>query len=228
MKTNVLITILIIAVVAIGLASYALRPIAAPSTDVNEVVTPIGDVSAADAQVFVIDQASSQVQFELDEKLGGKPKHVVGTSNDIAGQLAVTIGEAPAVEIGELAINARTLKTDSANRNNAIGRFILKSEEPANEFIRLAQVAVTDLPARIDAGTPFTFTASGNLTIAGVTKPVVFAAQNVVITESQLTGTATATVKRSDFGLEIPSVPSVADVTDEVVLTATLTARVAQ
>jgi hypothetical protein len=38
------------------------------------------------------------------------------------------------------------------------------------------------------------------------------------VSASQIAGTATATVKRSDFNLTIPSVPNVANVGEEVTL----------
>ncbi len=37
--------------------------------------------------------------------------------------------------------------------------------------------------------------------------------------DDQISGTAEATVLRSDFGLTIPNAPMVADVSDEVILT---------
>ncbi|MBX3055144.1 MAG: hypothetical protein KF770_01610 [Anaerolineae bacterium] len=38
------------------------------------------------------------------------------------------------------------------------------------------------------------------------------------VSATQLTGTATATVSRGDYGLQIPSVPNVANVEEEVEL----------
>lgn len=211
-------------VVVVGIAMYMLRPVAAPSAPASEATTPVVPQASSAARVFVIQSSASTVRYELDEELRGKPVHVVGATSEVAGEIAVTLGNTPAITIGDLAINARTFKTDSANRDNAVARFILKSEEAANEFITLRQVVAEKLPASIVAGQPFSFEAAGNITIAGVTKPVVFAVRDVVITEAGLTGTATATVKRSDFGLQIPSIPSVANVTDEVLLTAQLAA----
>jgi hypothetical protein len=47
---------------------------------------------------------------------------------------------------------------------------------------------------------------------------VTFEVTVTMVSESELTGTAKAQVLRSSFGLQIPSIPSVADVTDEVAL----------
>jgi polyisoprenoid-binding protein YceI len=51
-----------------------------------------------------------------------------------------------------------------------------------------------------------------------VTRPVTFNVTAQGLSASQITGTATALVKRSDFNLTIPSVPDVANVGEEVTL----------
>ena len=56
------------------------------------------------------------------------------------------------------------------------------------------------------------------LTVRDVTQPVVFDVTATVDSLSQLSGTATTSVLRSDYGLEIPNVPSVANVSEEVQL----------
>lgn len=210
-------------VVLVGVGMYLLRPVAAPSAPAVEATAPVTVAPMSGVRVFAV-AAGSMATYEIDEELRGKPVHVVGTTDQLAGEIAVTVGTSPAITVGDLAINARTFKTDSANRDNAVARFILKSEEEANEFITFKQIAVRNLPAMITFGAPFEFEAVGELTIAGVTKPAVFMVKNVIITDVGLTGVATATVKRSDFGLQIPSIPSVANVTDEVLLTAKVAA----
>ena len=57
------------------------------------------------------------------------------------------------------------------------------------------------------------------MTIRDVTQPVTFNVTATVTSDSLLQGTAEAVVQRADYNLTIPSVPSVADVEEEVELT---------
>ncbi|HWQ14597.1 MAG TPA: YceI family protein, partial [Roseiflexaceae bacterium] len=67
-------------------------------------------------------------------------------------------------------------------------------------------------------GQPFTFTIHGDLTIRDVTRPVAFEATVQAESPERLVGTATAVINRADFNLAIPSVPFVADVSEQVTL----------
>jgi polyisoprenoid-binding protein YceI len=57
------------------------------------------------------------------------------------------------------------------------------------------------------------------MTIKGTTSGVSFDVTATLIDTKTIEGTANSVVLRSDFGIGIPSVPSVANVSDEVVLT---------
>jgi polyisoprenoid-binding protein YceI len=51
-----------------------------------------------------------------------------------------------------------------------------------------------------------------------VTQPVTFEITLQAETDSRVSGTASAIIKRSDFNISIPSVPFVADVGEEITL----------
>jgi polyisoprenoid-binding protein YceI len=86
------------------------------------------------------------------------------------------------------------------------------------EFITFTPTAVTGMPAAIIPGETVAFQISGDLTIRDVTLPVSFEVTASVDAEGRLVGYAVTTVLRSDFEITIPSVPSVAEVSDEVLL----------
>ena len=92
-------------------------------------------------------------------------------------------------------------------------------ETGACEFIRLTPTAISGLPASVSVGESATFTIEGDLTIREITQPVVFMVTATAVSQTQISGTATATVSRDTYDLRIPSVPSVANVDDAVVLT---------
>jgi polyisoprenoid-binding protein YceI len=81
------------------------------------------------------------------------------------------------------------------------------------------------LPSAVTVGQPVSFTITGNLTIHGVTRTVTFTAQVTEQSTTSLTGQAQVTVRYADFGIAIPSVPSVTGLGDTVVLALSFTAK---
>lgn len=168
--------------------------------------------------VFNIDQAQSEVSFTLSEVLNGNPTTVVGTTDQVAGQIAVDFGAPQNSQVGEIVINVRTLATDSGMRDRMIRGQILESSRAEYEFANFTPTAISGLPQTITLGEPITFQITGDLTLRTITQPVTFEVTVMPESEDKISGTATATVQRADFQLNIPRVPSVADVSEEVKL----------
>lgn len=164
--------------------------------------------------IFTISQDDSQVRFELDEDLAGIRTTVVGSTNQVAGELAINYKDLSTTQAGVILINARTLATDNQFRNRAINSQIL--ETTTYEFITFTPTAVNGLPDSVEIGGTVEFTMVGELTIRDVTTEVTFTVTATAVSATQISGTAVATVLRSDYGLTIPSVPNVANVEDEV------------
>ena len=217
MKTAITIIVIII-IVALGFF-YATRAPSVPTVDVNT-VTGTSTISN-ELITYRIAQASSTVEFRIGEILNDEPNQAIGVTNQVAGDIYISTSS---INIGTIAVNARTFKTDSERRDGAIARFILKSENPAYEFIYFRPTTVTGAPSSISPGSEFNLTATGDLTVAGVTKPATF---NIVMTinENSISGTATLPMKRSDYNLAIPSVRSVASVDENFVVVANIVAE---
>ncbi|MCL4262686.1 MAG: YceI family protein [Anaerolineae bacterium] len=196
-------------------------PTAAAVTESDTAVTDQTEPATTDTTtigpvIFQIDPAQSQVRFELDEDLRGSRITVIGTTDQVAGELAIDLNNPTATQVGVIQINARTLATDNNFRNRAIQNEIL--DTGAYEFITFTPTAVTGLPETVNIGDTVTFTIAGDLTIRDVSNAVTFTVQATAVSATQLTGTATAIVNRGDYGLQIPSVPNVANVEEEVEL----------
>lgn len=192
---------------------------AAPEeTEPPSTVAPTTTAADATGSVvtFEIDQSASTASFTLNEELRGAPTTVVGVTSELAGQIQVDFGNPVDSQVGQIVINARTLETDSSFRDRAIRGQILESASDEFEFITFTPTSIDGLPD--EATAPFTFTVTGDLTVRTVTQPVTFTVEISDASETSVAGTATADVLRSDFDLNIPSVPSVANVTDEVQL----------
>jgi len=188
-----------------------------------ETPTEVSSAPAGTAQVFTIDSTASQVRFQLDEELRGSPTTVVGTTDQVAGQLSVNLADLSQTQVGIIQINARTLATDNNFRNRAINNEILDTGD--FEFITFTPTAVEGLPASATVGQAISFSLVGDLTIRDVTQPATFTVEATAVSETQIVGTATAIVNRADFGLQIPSVPNVANVEEEVELYIDFTAN---
>lgn len=173
--------------------------------------------------IYTISQEASQVRFELDEDLRGERITVVGTTNQVAGQIGVNLADLSGTQVGVIQINARALATDNNLRNRAIQNEILQTG--AYEFITFTPTAVNGLPASAAVGDEIAFTIDGQLTIRDVTEPVTFNVTAAAVSDTQISGTATAVVSRDAYGLRIPSVPNVANVEEEVELIITFTAN---
>lgn len=194
-------------------APAAVEPTAASEEAPAETAT---EAPAAEPQIFTISADASQVRFELDEDLRAVRITVVGSTNQIAGQIALNPADLSTAQVGVIQINARTITTDNNFRNRAIQNDIL--ETGSYELITFTPTAVNGLPAVAEVGQELTFTIDGQLTIKETTLPITFNVTASLVSDTQISGTASAVVNRADFGLDIPDVPSVANVEEEVEL----------
>lgn len=200
-------------------------PIADPETteapDTTEAVAPeTTTTAAADAEPsvessFELTEASTAT-FRIDEELRGSPVTVVGTSGIVLGRIEIDPDDLSNSQIGEILINARDFETDSGLRNRAIRGPILDTD--VFEFISFVPSTIDGLEGSASVGDELAFTVSGDLTIRDITQPVTFDVTAVLTSGSTIEGTATTVVERGPFELVIPSVPSVANVAEEVPL----------
>jgi len=172
--------------------------------------------AAGELRIYKISQADSEVRFELDEDLRGVRNTVVGTTDQVAGEIAVDLGDLSNVQVGVIQINARTLATDNNFRNRAIQNQILNTGE--FEFITFTPTAISGLPASAGIGEEVTFTIEGDLTIRDITRPAVFSVVVMADSDGTIFGTAATIITRADYNLNIPSVPNVANVEEEIQL----------
>jgi polyisoprenoid-binding protein YceI len=166
--------------------------------------------------VFQISQEDSQASFTIFEELRGQPKDVIGITDQIAGEIALTPSDLSKAQVGVINVNARTLVTDDDRRNQAIRNRILFTDN--YEFITFTPTEIRGLEGEAAVGQEFTFQIAGDLTIRDITQPVVFDVTAQMVSEEQLTGSAVATIQRDDFDIAIPSVPFVANVGEEIAL----------
>ncbi len=196
----------------------------APEAEAEMVDTEASPASSgAGLTTFQISQDDSTVRFELDEDLRGEHITVVGTTNQVSGEIAVDANDLSTTQVGIIQINARTLTTDSSFRNRAINNRILNTDQ--YEFITFAPTAVTNLPDSVGLGEPVQFTIVGDLTIRDITNEVAFTVTASFTSETELVGTASVVITREAYNLVIPSVENVTNVEEEVELYIDFTAN---
>ena len=215
---KIIYSIVIVAIALSGIYYYITRPVSAPSVPQTEVVAEM----ASSYPTYTIG-TGSVAEFRIGEELRGKPFMVVGVADMLSG--TITLSESQTLErvlsIGEIKVNARTFKTDSTQRDGAIARAILKSENPEYEFIVFTPTEGAEIAVTPDGS--FSDSLSGTLTIAGISKPATFKITGTASADS-LAGLAETTITRSDFGLTIPNIPFVANVDETIAIKVTIVA----
>ncbi len=189
------------------------------TTDVPQSVDAtesVDETNPSQLLIFIIDQARSEARFSLDEILRGNPFTAIGKTNQVAGEIGIDFSNPAASQLGTILINARDFKTDSNNRDRAIKNQILDTND--FEYILFEPREITGFPEVVVFGEVVELKVIGNLTIRDITKTISFDVSISFISDSELQGYGSTIVLRSDFDLKIPSVSSVAEVTDEVLI----------
>jgi polyisoprenoid-binding protein YceI len=228
-RTFGLLALAVVLVVGGGAAWWFSQGNEAPSVDVtappvSSTATTVGGTSPtsapngpeAESAVRYALTDGSRAIFTLDEELRGTPASVVGTSTIVLGEMLFDRSDAASLQIGTILVNARDFMTDSGNRNRAIRGPILDAD--TFEFIEFAPTSIDGLD-----GTGSSFTVTGDLKIRDVINPATFEV-TASLDGEVVTGTATAVVDRTRWGLDIPNAPGVANVSESVTLVLEFTA----
>jgi polyisoprenoid-binding protein YceI len=189
-------------------------------TATTDVSASAGTVATTSGQlaVFQIDPNQSKVLFSLGEDLMGKPNIVTGTATKVSGAISVTLDNPANSTVGPIQVDATSFATDSGMRDRMIQRFILQAQDAKFQYITFEPTAIEGLPATVSVGTEIPLTITGNLKILNASQPVTFNGTAMLKSDTELQGSAKTTVNFADYGISIPQVPSVANVTPQVSL----------
>ena len=169
--------------------------------------------------LFRINEEESRANFYIEETLLGNPTTVVGTTRRVAGDLIVNFADPSQSQVGEIAVNVRTLRTDQEFRDQSIRGQILETSVEGNEFVTFVPTSLTGLPqSAIGIGETVEFQIEGDLTIKGTTQTVIFDTTVTLAAAEQITGTAQTEIVYADYGISINAPPQVAGVGETVIL----------
>ena len=204
----------------------ALAGAVAEAVDASVAGAMAAQESASVPVEFRIVAAESEASFTLEEDLSGVRTTVIGSTSELGGSVTVDLANPSNSTIGTIVINARTLETDNSFRNRALRSRILMSAQDEHEFIVFEPRMLSNFSAdTVAVGETLSFDITGDLTVTDVTRSVTFHASVTLDSETQISGSAAVNLLHADFGLVIPEVPRVANVTDDVELRLDFVAR---
>ena len=169
-------------------------------------------VDAETGEFTLEDATGSFAGFRVDEELARIGAFTaVGRTGDVSGSLVIAEESVTSVEIQ---VDLTTLRTDDSRRDGAIQRALRTSQHPTATFSLTEELSID---GAAEAGTAVTLSAAGDLTVNGITQPV------VVVIEAQLVGSVIAVVGSveiifADFDVTVPQVPIVLSAEDHGIM----------
>ncbi len=181
--------------------------------------------SQAGVQRFVIVPAASKVTYRVAETFireGNRLNTAVGATQGVRGEIRINRTDPKQTTIGPITVDISQLRSDSERRDQAIqNRWLESARFPTARF---TATAIRGLPATYQEGQELRLQISGNLKVRGVVRPVTFDAA-VKVAGTMLSGTATTTVRMTDFGFDPPSILGILRAENEVAIEFAITAR---
>jgi polyisoprenoid-binding protein YceI len=177
-----------------------------PEATAPEATTPAGAPPATTPSVdfgnFDGDWAptdASEFGYRVEEVLAGVNTTAVGRSNEITGLLTIDGTTATAVDVE---VQVDSIKSDSALRDNQFAGRIMNAEEfPTATFQLTEPIEFGTIPTGDEQ---VVATATGELTLRGVTNPVTFEV-TAQTTDGRIGVLGSIPVVFADYGIENPS-----------------------
>jgi polyisoprenoid-binding protein YceI len=172
---------------------------AAASTASQQATTAPAQASGSGV-VYQIDASQSEAHYEVSETFfqGNRLNLAIGRTKGVAGDVLVDFADPAKSQIGTIVIDVSQLTSDESRRDNFIrNNFLQSAQYPQVTF---KPTKIEGLPASVKPGDQLTLKVTGDLTVKQTTKPVTFDV-TLKADQDKLTGTATAQILLSDFGV---------------------------
>lgn len=162
-----------------------------------------------------VSATGSFVGFRVNEELRGiGATTAVGRTGDVTGSITI---EGTTLTAAEFEVNMATITTNESMRDGRVRSALDTGNHPTATF---TLTAPAELGAAAANGGPVTVTVTGDLTIRGITKSIdieIVDAQLVTATD-RIALTGSTEIVFSDFGVSVPSAPSVLSADDHGIL----------
>lgn len=174
---------------------------AATATTATTAETTATTVSTADAGVdgtWTISQDST-LGYRVQEVLGGVDTEGAGRTNQVTGELIIAGTQVTTVEF---TVDMASVTSDSDRRDGQFRTRIMSTDEfPTSTFVLTSPIDIGAVPAE---GATVEATATGDLTLRGVTNSVTFPVQ-AKLEGGRIGVLGTIPVRFSDYGIPDPS-----------------------
>jgi polyisoprenoid-binding protein YceI len=171
-----------------------------------------------------ISNTESEATYEINEELQGKPVRVVGKNKEVEGSIVIDSSTKNIIKATVL-LDANAFVTDIAKRDENVKALVLKSNKELNEYITFTTTKIEGLPTNLENDIEYTAKVTGDLTITGTTKEVPFDATVKYALDGSLTVSAKTQIAYEEFGIKVPDLPFLSNVSKVVDLQVTLVAR---
>ncbi|MCY4355608.1 MAG: YceI family protein [Truepera sp.] len=176
-----------------------------------------------EAPVFQLVEGT-EARFLIDERLSGRDTTAVGITPLVTGTVQFDRDDPGTASVSIITIDARDLNSDRSQRDRAVVSRILQANRDLYRYITFEPTAVAGMPPLIQVGDILELQITGMLKVRNSVNEEVFDTTVTVVSETELQGLASTTIRWRDYGLRIPSVPLVSWVADEVILELAFTA----
>ncbi|MGD0005227.1 MAG: YceI family protein [Anaerolineaceae bacterium] len=196
-----------------------------PNLSPTTPVTGATSTPSANTVDYKIVPGESQVSYKVQETFinkNNKLNTAIGVTKQVTGDIYGNKNDPSQSKIGTITIDISQFTSDSSMRDNFIRKNFLQSNTyPLATF---APTAIDGMPASYTEGQSYSFKVTGNLTVHNITKPVTFDIA-ASLSGNTLSGTATAGIKMSDFGVGPITLAGMIQTQDDVALTLKFVAR---
>jgi len=142
-------------------------PSATAAAQVTDTTAAVGAIDGVEGVWNIIQE--STLGYRVSEVLGGVDKEGAGRTNQVAGTLTIAGAAATAAEF---TVDMASITSDSDRRDGQFRDRIMSTDDfPTSTFVLTAPIDFGTIPAD---GEQITATATGELTLRGVTNPVTF------------------------------------------------------
>jgi polyisoprenoid-binding protein YceI len=180
--------------------------------------------ASGNALTLQIVPGDSTVSYEVGETFFNENNRfnlAKGITPQVSGTIQVDMQNPQNSSIGPITIDISQFTSDSGRRDNMIRRnFLESSRYPTATF---TPTSLDGLPSSYNPSQPLTFKVTGDLTVRQVTIPVTFDV-TATLDQGALQGTATTTIKLSDFGIVV-EIANMLKTEDQAKLTLNFVAR---
>ena len=175
------------------------------------------------APVFQLVEGT-EARYLIDEVFRRRDTTAVGITPLVTGTVQFDRNDPLSTSISTITIDARDLKGDRRSRDRVVVRRILNAGLDKYRYITFEPTAVAGMPPLVQVGDTLELQITGLLRVRNGRREAVFDTTVTVVSETELQGQASTTIRWRDYSLRIPSWPGVSWVADEVILELAFTA----